>query len=183
MLQNLRSTFPEFLNINQTLMRNLLLILSFIFLISCHQKSPAGEEIEIFNNFTFTLKDSETSKPLSDQIHKDYDSLTARKELQIPLFKYIESSDYKIYLGIPYKTSLKTISKQALFPGTLRTANKEKGGKYTYKTYTAYGAFLAEYSENLDGNLVYILGVSQSKPLADSVFSLESISNRIQKPE
>ncbi len=164
-------------------MRNFLLILSCVFLISCHQKNPTDGGIDIFNNFTFAIKDSETLKPLADEIHKNYDSLIARKELQIPLLKYIESSNYKIYLGIPYKSSLKKISDQELFPGTLRTAKEEEDGKYIYKTYSAYGSFQAEYAENLDGNLIYILGTSKSKKEADSVFSLKAFSNRIQKPK
>lgn len=163
-------------------MRNLLLIVSFAFLISCHQKDHSDEAIEIFNNHTFKLDKAESSIPLTDEIHQRYDSLIAGKELQIPLFKYVKSSNYNLYIGVPYKTSLKKIKDQEIFPGTLRTSQKGKSGKFMHKTYTAYGSFLAEYAENLEGNLVYVLGISSSKPTADSVFSLKSFSNRIQKP-
>ncbi|MGM0565529.1 MAG: hypothetical protein ACQESX_02115 [Bacteroidota bacterium] len=163
-------------------MRNLLLILSFAFLISCNQKDHSDEAIEIFNKYTFKLENAESSIPLTDEIHQRYDSLIAGKELQIPLFKYVESSDYKLYIGVPYNTSLKNIKDQEIFPGTLRTSQRDKPGEFTYKTYTAYGSFLAEYAENLEGNLVYLLGVSRSKPVADSVFSRKAFSNRIKKP-
>lgn len=159
-----------------------LLLLSFAFLVSCNPKNQEGKEIKLFNKFTFSLENSEISKQINDDIHHKYDSLITRKGFQIPLYKYVEASNYKIYIGIPYNTSLKKIKDQEIFPGTLRTSQRDKSGEYTYKTYTAYGSFLAEYAENLEGNLVYVLAISSSKNTADSVFSLKAFSNKIQKP-
>ncbi len=52
---------------------------------------------------------------------------------------------------------------------------------YFYKTHNNDTTYISEYSKVFDKNLIYILAISNSKKIADSLFNRSELSNRFNQ--
>lgn len=155
----------------------LLLIIVSTFL-SCNSKSES--EVELFNGLSFKLIDGEQIKNIDSETKENYQSFINNPSVQIPLFKCVESKDYKIYLGLPINSTIKklvdfkmeNIKNPSFFESDTIT--------YMYVNHENEMKYIAEYFKIIDNNTIYILTVSNSQELSDSLFSLDGLSSRLK---
>ena len=95
-------------------MKKLLSILIIISFFAC-TSSKKDKEVFIFNNISFKLIEGESLVDIKPKIKENYLSYFKNTNLQIPLLKSIKNKDYKIYLGIPYNTSIEKLIKFQIF--------------------------------------------------------------------
>ena len=145
--------------------------------------SPAKEkEVALFNKIAFSLSEKESVEAINSQTKDIYFSLLKDKEIQPPLFKHILTNDYSIYIGIPYNVQLSqfTASPVAGCDADFFQFNTDSTF-YSYNCYKYDSMYISEYVVNLDENLIYVLGTTDSEQIADSLFNKTSVSNRIIK--
>ncbi len=152
-----------------------LLLLSFF---SC-TSSLNDKQFFIFNNVSFKLIEGESLIDVTSDINEHYISYFKNTNIRLPLFKNIISNSYTIYLGIPYNSSIKKIMKfQNLDDKFNLVASSSDSSFYTFKNYNNDSTYISEYSRLFDNNLIFILAISNSKTVSDSLFNLRELSNR-----
>jgi hypothetical protein len=85
-----------------------------------------------------------------------------------------------IFVGIPYNTSIKELSDYNLIHTLNQTYFESDSANYFYKTYCDKKDQITIYIRNFSNNLVYVLTVSNSGKLSDSLFNLKELSNRFK---
>jgi hypothetical protein len=160
-------------------MKNLILYLSIgMTLVCCTSKQDSS--VLIFNNIAFKLNDGEKVVEIDSQKKEIFNSYFDKKSIQIPLFRCIKSDGYLIFVGIPFNTSVKELT-NIDFANTLnQTFFEGDSTNYLYKKYSNEKEQITIYTKNFDNNLVYVLTVSDSAELSDSLFNIEALSNRFK---
>lgn len=151
-----------------------LLFFSALFIFSCNNTAPENI-LPLFHDAGFTLHPGEKNVQIIPKFQNNWQKLT--DTLSIPLFKYIEGSDYRIYAGLPYNTDLKKLNAVNLFPNQLKNAQSDPTA--LYRTYDLDARYLAEYCVDYQGNLLYFLTETDSAARRDSLFSSEKFAARI----
>jgi predicted nucleotidyltransferase len=158
-------------------MRSFLFALTIIFLFSCNTKKE--NEINLFNNYVFRLLPNEQLLKITDTTKKEYLKYIQNKSIQIPLFRHIKSNLYELYLGLPVNVALSEILKSNLSYSVRKTDNL----RYDFKEYkTLDNYYVVEYVVKIKpyNNMLYVLGVTKSKEISDSLFNFKTLSNRIE---
>jgi len=158
-------------------MRLFLFALIAIFLFSCNTKKENG--ISLFNNYVFRLLPNEQPLKITDVTKREYFKYIQNKSIQIPLFRYIKSNLYELYLGLPVNVALSEILKPNLSYSVRKTDNL----RYDFKEYkTLDNYYVVEYVVKIKpyNNMLYVLGVTKSKEISDSLFNFKTLSNRIE---
>jgi hypothetical protein len=91
------------------------------------------------------------------------------------------SKSYLIFIGIPFNTSVKELTNYSLTHTLNQTFFEGDSTNYFYKKYSKDKGQITTYTRNFSNNLVYILTVSNSAELSDSLFSINELSNRLKK--
>ncbi|MFW5804638.1 MAG: hypothetical protein ACOCWG_05355, partial [bacterium] len=120
-------------------------------------------------------------KETLDQIQQDdkYSQyFNNKKNIQIPLFKYIRNDSYEIFLGIPFNTTLEEIKKLELKSINDSVSHAEDDVPF-FKSYQKDYFYLTEYITKHDEQLVYIFTLSNSPNHSDSLFNKLNIVKRI----
>jgi hypothetical protein len=153
----------------------------FIFLVAC--TSSEKNEIFISNKTSFKLNEGEKLVDIRPGITEDYQYHLNNSDIQIPLYKYIRNKDYRIYLGIPYNTSIEKLIKFQLSDQTVGHEELETDSlSYFFKKQDNDTTYISKFSKTFDENLIYILAITNSKIISDSLFKQKAFSNRfIQK--
>ena len=160
-------------------MRRLLIYLLLILFISCTPKNR--NEINFFNNTVFEIHKGETLMNIRPSITEMYTEYFNNQKIQIPLFKYIKHSNYVIFIGLPYDTSIeKMIKSQTMKPDSCHLA-LETNSKSFFNRYKKNGYYITEYSTVLENNsIIYIATLADTKEVSDSLFNKSEISKRIK---
>ena len=160
-------------------MKKLFSILFVISLLSC-TTNKEKKEVSIFNNISLKLIENENIVDLKHQIIENYQSYFTKNNIQIPLFKCIINKNYTIYLGIPYNTSIKKLMKFQILDQTVGQVELETDTlTYFFKKQNNSTIYISEYSKVFDKNLIYILAITKSKMISDSLFKQTELSNRL----
>ncbi|MBE9466764.1 MAG: hypothetical protein IMY72_00415 [Bacteroidetes bacterium] len=160
-------------------MKKILSILFIISFLAC-SKSKEKKEVPIFNNISFKLFESEKIVDIKNQITNNYQSYFTNSNIQIPLFKCVKNKDYTIYLSIPYNTSIEELTKFQIFGKTLGQKELQTDTlSYFFKKQYIDTAYISEYSKIFDENLIYILAITNSKIISDSLFNNTELSTRL----
>lgn len=162
-------------------MKKIVAILFLMSFLAC--TSSKENEIFICNKTSFKLNEGEKLVDLRPQITEDYQSHLTNRETQIPLYKCITSKDYRIYLGIPYNTSIEKLIKLQLLDQTIGHGELETDSlSYFLRNQNNDTTYISKFSKGFDKNLIYILAITNSKMISDSLFKQTALSNRfIQK--
>lgn len=156
-------------------MRKLLGAFLLISIFSCSSKKE--NEIPLFNGLTFQLNEGESIGEIDSRAKGNYAEYF-NSPIQIPLFKYIQHSDYQMFIGLPYNTSIESMTQYELNKQDSLIANLtfESNSISYYKEYERNNFHITEYAVNKEGNsLIYIATISDS-----TVFITSSdLSNRI----
>lgn len=148
-------------------------------IISCKNTETS---IPLFNGAEFNLEQGEESQEIDINAKNNFQNYFLEgQNFQIPLYRYITSKDYKIYIGIPYGMTIADI-------GNNKLANQDSSTvkiftdsiSYCFKSHELPKAFLSEYALRCtNDNIVYILGMTHSKDIASSKFNKEELNKRI----
>ncbi len=162
------------------------LLILLLFLTGCNPKAPRvfeTGEIPVFNNIVFSLTPHDTIGSITPEIQAGYALLLNSNRIQVPLFRYIKSSDYELFLGIPVNTSVKEFYALKATDSTARIQSDSL--TYLFVTHADKEKMYCEYIADFDGNLVYLLGVRKSDTtmgipgtMVDTLLNYQALSKR-----
>lgn len=160
-------------------MKKLIIFISIVLLCSCTKKS--NNSISLFNNISFEMRNGEALTDIHPSISELYSEYFNNQQTQIPLFKYIKNSNYKIFIGIPYDTSIKKMVKTKLKePDSCRVFFESN----SYSFFTKYKRdkfYITEYASVFGkGTIIYISTITDIKEISDSLFNKSNMSKRIK---
>ena len=161
-------------------MKNLILYLSLSMTLVCCTSKQASNVL-LFNKISFKLNDGEEVVKIDSKKKEIFNSYFDKKSVQIPLFRCIKSDSYLIFVGIPFNTSVKELTDYSLTHTLNQTFFEGDSINYFYKTYSNEKEQITIYTRNFSNNLVYVLTVSNSAKLSDSLFNIKALSNRFKK--
>lgn len=145
-------------------------------LMCCTSKQDTN--VLLFNKISFKLNDGEEVVKIDSEKKDIFNSSFDKNSIQIPLFRCIESERYLIFLGIPFNTSIKELTDYSLNKTFSQTFFEGDSTNYCYKKYSNEKEKITIYTKNFSDNLVYVLTVSSSSELSDSLFNKKAFSNR-----
>jgi hypothetical protein len=161
-------------------MKNVILYLSIsMTLVCCTSKQEAS--VLLFNKISFKLNDGEEVVKIDSKKKEIFNSYFDKMSVQIPLFRCIKSDSYLIFVGIPFNTSIKELTDYSLIYTLNQTFFEGDSTNYFYKTYSNEKEQITIYTRNFSNNLVYVLTVSNSAKLSDSLFNIKELSNRFKE--
>jgi len=145
-------------------------------LVCCNNKKE--QSILLFNEISFKLNAGEEVSKIDLKNREIFTSYFDKKSIQIPLFRYIKSDKYAIFIGIPFNTSITELSNSTLSRTLNQTFFEGDSTNYFIKNYNNEKEQITIYTRNFSNNLVYILTVSNSAELSDSLFNSKQFSKR-----
>lgn len=151
---------------------------SLILFLSC--TNVKNDEISLFNKLNFKILSGEYECEINSSTQDTYRRFFDNNKIQIPFFKHIKHSNYDIFIGIPYNTSLKQIIQDRIQNlDTLSTKFKSDSVSF-FKAFRKDIYFISEYSIIVSNKtLIYVSTLSLSKEVSDSLFNYLSLSKRI----
>lgn len=135
----------------------------------------------LFNKISFKQTDGEEIVKIDYKKKEIFNSYFDKNSVQIPLFRCIKSDSYLIYVGIPFNTSVKELNDYSLTQTLNQTFFEGDSTSYIYKTYSNEKEQITTYTRNFSNNLVYVLTVTNSAALSDSLFNIIELSNRFKQ--
>ena len=156
-------------------MKKILGVFVFIIIFSCSNEKE--NELPLFNGLTFQLNEGESIGEIDSKAKENYADYF-NSPIQIPLFKYIKHSNYQIFIGLPYNTSIEAMTQYELNKQDSSIAKlKLKTDSISYyKEYEKHNFHITEYAVRKEGNsLIYIATLSDSIGFITS----SDLSNRI----
>lgn len=161
-------------------MKNVILyLLISLTLVCCTSKQD--ESVLLFNKISFKLNNAEEVVKIDIKKKGIFNSYFDKNDVQIPLFRCIKSDRYLIFIGIPFNTSVKELTDYSLTQSLNQTFFEGDSTNYFYKTYSNEKEQITTYARNFSNNLVYILTVTNSIELSDSLFNTKELSNRFKQ--
>lgn len=161
-------------------MKNVILyLLISLTLVCCTSKQD--ESVLLFNKISFKLNNAEEVVKIDIKKKGIFNSYFDKNDVQIPLFRCIKSDRYLIFIGIPFNTSVKELTDYSLTQSLNQTFFEGDSTSYFYKTYSNEKEQITTYARNFSSNLVYVLTVTNSKELSDSLFNTKELSNRFKQ--
>ena len=149
-----------------------------LFITGCN--SDQDDNIQLYNGLVFNLNEGEKIVPLSEEISELYLNYFEGQNFQIPLFRYIEKEDYKIYIGLPYRLTIPDLLDFNVATQTAQLLEaKTDTVSQSYKKYQSSTTYTVEYIAQYEGNHIYVLAITDSKETSDNLFDLNKLSARI----
>ncbi len=163
---------------NFNLLKKIILVLfAAITLVGCTSQNE--REVVLFNDITFELKDGEEIISIDSQTKEYFHSYFENTDVQVPLFRCIKAGDYIIYLGIPIRAGIDRLIDLRQETINNYTAFESDSLSYFYISHQRDMDYITEYSEAFENNFIYVLAVSNSGELSDSLFNRKEISQRL----
>ena len=148
-------------------------------LVYCTSKQD--QSVLLFNKISFKLNNGEDVVKIDSNKKEIFNSYFDKKSVQIPLFRCIKSDSYLIFIGIPFNTSVKELTGCRLTHTLNQMFFEGDSTNYFYKKYSNEKEQITIYTRNFSNNLVYVLTVSNSAKLSDSLFNIKALPNRFKK--
>ena len=156
-------------------------LVSTILLGSCgSSENIHNNSIVFFNGTALQLINNE--KELSiDSLELDlYKNIWAARPIQVPFYKYIQSDDYKIHLGIPFNTSLNQVNMmytmKEQFPHFIIHTDTTS---YLFTSIISDSSFVTEYFWQGENGLIFLRANGVKNNYTDSIFSENTLKSRI----
>ncbi|MEO0877686.1 MAG: hypothetical protein AAFY48_24050, partial [Bacteroidota bacterium] len=164
----------------------LLVILFLLPFLSCSSNAPNDNELPLFNNLVLQLNTDETVQSITPASQEIYERHFSPGDVQIPLYRHISHTEYDLFVGIPYRTSLKDLKETyfAIQDSTWNHLDKQIDSSSYYRIYQDSSYYRAEYAaESEDGSLIYLAAVGDTTDFAASTFSTFDLTSRIRTRE
>lgn len=160
-------------------MRKHILFIILLLFFSCSKES--SNSITLFNEISFEIRTGEALENILPDISDFYSTYFNNRQPQIPLFKFISHPDYKIFIGIPYNTSIDGIvMAKSEITDSCRIIF-ESNSDYFFTKLNRNGYFMTEYARVFDkGNIIYIAIITEVEEISDSLFNRFNISERLK---
>lgn len=157
----------------------ILIVVVVLSFVSCTTNNT--DEIYLFNNIRFVLNNGEKVLDINNDIKYKYQSLVSSTEsVQFPLFRYIQSSRYEIFVGLPINTTIPNLLGATVVKGDSTNEVLEYKSDSTTYIYRKYGeSGLTEYIVDCNDNLISIFVLADSTNLGSALFSQKSLSSRL----
>lgn len=160
-------------------------IFFFIITLSCYSctNSSNDDTIKLFNNLNIKVLQNESIQQINSSVESSYNTYFNNRDLiQIPIFKYIEGKNYKLFIGLPYQFSFDKfiISDSSLNSDSIIFCSSNKVNYY--KRFIKDSFCLTEKIEKFDNNSYigfFVLALKSSN--LDSCKVDKIIKNRITK--
>lgn len=160
-------------------MKKIIIFISILSFISCTKKN--NNAIDLFNGISFEMQTGEALIEIKPNINELYSEYFNNRQPQVPLFKYIKHSNYKIFIGIPYDTSINKMIKTQLEKPDSSRVFFESSSNYFFTKYKKDGFYIAEYATVFKNNaIIYISSMTDRKEISDSLFNKLKISKRLK---
>lgn len=157
------------------------LLIIYFFIVVALANCNSNNNIPLLNNNFFNTFPNEKINKIDTRVVNKFKALFQNQSIQIPLYRYIVTQQYSIFLAIPFNTNIKSL-KNFNLNNTYKLDTLESDSlNYVYKSYRNKNEYISIYSELLNNNLVYILTITESKRFSDSLFNKMGLSNRILK--
>ena len=157
-------------------MKNGLFFLFIIFVItSC--KKP-NDEVQLFNGSSFRLSPFEKVVPITPFLKDAFFLHFDEQAPQIPIYRCIEGDSYKIFIAVPYNTSIEELIKMKLLCEQDSLVQETDFTSYSFRKYECSSKYVSEYTSKVNNNLIYILTETSLESVSDSLFTFDNIKNR-----
>lgn len=157
------------------------ILLFFFFLISCTKQKQS--DINLFNNIVFKLNENENSVDINSSKKNLYNNFVDKNSVQIPLFKCVSADDYIIFLGIPVNAKTEQFSKDNLLYRKSKIKNDSIVKNHFEIKNKDKDYFSTSLIKEFDKNKIYVLAISNSEFVTDSLFNKRNINNRFIRRE
>lgn len=154
-----------------------LTIVSILFLFACSKDKQ--NSIKIFNNIEFILTEGEIISELDSFIAEEYKSAILNPNLDFPLFRNIEHSDYQIFIGLPFNVQDENIFDVDFYIENnieFITDNKE----YLYLYHSEGEIIFVELFKKMNNSYFHILSKTSNPDVVSSVLNFENLSERLK---
>ncbi len=151
-------------------------------LIACSKEKEKSNEVLLFNNIVFALQKGEVVEPIDEPVKNKYFKYLGNQNIQIPLFRYIKHTNYEIFIGLPFNTSIKDIVDSQLNKTEAKDTSSlfQNSPSAFYKKNNKDDVYITAYASEIDKkSLIYITAITASKALSDSLFNQNELSKRI----
>jgi hypothetical protein len=156
-------------------MKKILLGLQVFILVSCGSNSQ--RELFLLPGLSFQLNEGERLLSINPDLNADYLASQDNASLQIPLSKCLKGENYRLFIGIPYSTSLERIT--AIFQERESLLGLQEDTNSIYATYRVKEEYVVSYAARYNTNLIYVLAVTDKKSTSDSLFSKAKLIDRL----
>jgi hypothetical protein len=152
-------------------MKTFIFFIAIISLWSCTANENKGKnEITLVTPVTFKLDSAEKVKRITKQQIYTFGKMFSTQNLNVPLLRYVEGSNYEIFIGIP-------IGDDSAGRSSFLESGIENGDTVFYSQEVKGEVLTGTIYKRLNGNL---FSVSVKRSAAkDSVFHWERWSNRL----
>lgn len=154
-------------------MKNHVLFVAVALFWSCHNQS---NRMDLFAGLNFRMEKGEHQAPIDENLHADFKTFVPNSN--VPLYRVIESDDYRIFIGLPFRTSLEELTggDSAVF-----SIVQSDSDTVFYKKYTTESTVVVKFAKRYKDNLVYLVATTTSPLIADSLFDRTAWANRISE--
>lgn len=161
-------------------MKQILCFSLMFFLFSCQTERDA-QEILLFNGIKFSLIEGEHRSELTSKSSDLFRSYIADIPFQIPLYLNIEDSSHRIFVGLPLNTTLRSFlnfkKRQTNVPFQHLEADSVS---YIFNKRKEKDVYISEYVFDSNNSLLFVLALTKSKSVSDSLFNYHNMSRRIK---
>lgn len=129
-------------------------------LASCHSGNSI-DHITLFNDVEFTLNPGEKDVTVNKFILDGYQKqVNLPQEIQIPLFHYVKSQDYEIYIGLPVSSDLSRYQNEGFF-GHIAPTNSDSGDDFIWGMWNNNEKSISGYTffKKIDNNVIFVLAI------------------------
>ena len=129
-------------------MNRLLIILFLLPLSSCSSGATNDNELPLFNNLVMQLNTDETVQSITPESQEIYQRHFSQGDIQVPLYRHISHTEYDLFVGIPYRTSLKDLKEGyfAIQDSTWSDLNTQIDSTSNYRIYQDCSYYRSEYA-------------------------------------
>lgn len=149
---------------------------------SCRQENE--KELALFNGFRFATDSTEHVADRDSLAQVPYTKyFNNMEQVQVPLYRVIEGKEYRIYLGIPFHT---TLARLAAFrkekPMADTVLQLSENNTAFYRCFIKDSLYLTEYIQPLDStSMICVYAVSKDAQVAATRLSEAQLKARIVK--
>ena len=160
-------------------MKGISVLLFLLVLISC-KSAISDQEVFLFNDISFNLRNNEKIVGLDKKNVAIFDSCFLNRKIQLPLFKCIKNDDYSLYLALPLDASIKELSEIEMHGRFENDSFSTDTSTYFYAEEKSNNEKVLIYTQQFQKNLIYLLVHSKSTSLSDTLFSIDNLKKRFK---
>lgn len=160
--------------------RTFLAVLTGSLLFSCGRKSTPANQLPLFNGAWLQLDSGEKVLPAIDTtIDQQFTSLFQPDAEKVPLFRVVEGINYRLYVGLPVRTSIARMSRS--LSGDTALLSETDSATYIHRLQRSGSTDFLEFVTEAGGSEI-ALYLSGSDSAATKAFRSGFLKSKIHKP-